>query len=100
MIYSQYWELNTLNQRKSINLPSTTLHIFMFDTGWRGCLIQGLGKKNKRNWVFATNSSFLIPISLQPDAVHLSYFKLSSVDPKDVIVGNILCVAKAQFLFV
>ena len=29
------------------------------------------------NWVFATNSNFLIPISLQPDGVGLWYFKLT-----------------------
>ena len=28
------------------------------------------------NWVFATNSDFLIPISLQPNIVDLRYFKL------------------------
>ena len=28
------------------------------------------------NWVFATNSNFQIPISLQPNGVHLGYFKL------------------------
>ena len=31
-----------------------------------------------RNWVFATNSNFLIPLALQPDGVHnptkLDYF--------------------------
>ena len=30
-----------------------------------------------RNWVFATNSDFPVPISLQPDVVNLRYFKLS-----------------------
>ena len=29
-----------------------------------------------RNWVFATNPNFLIPILLQPDGVNLWYFKL------------------------
>ena len=29
-----------------------------------------------RSWVFATNSDFLISISLQPNAVDLRYFKL------------------------
>ena len=29
-----------------------------------------------KNWVFATNSNFQIPISLQPNGVHLGYFKL------------------------
>ena len=29
-----------------------------------------------RNWVFATNSNFLIPISIEPDVVDFWYFKL------------------------
>ena len=29
----------------------------------------------QRNWVFATNSNFLIPISMQPDVANLWYFK-------------------------
>ena len=29
----------------------------------------------QRNWVFDTNSQFLISISLQPNVVHLRYFK-------------------------
>ena len=32
----------------------------------------------QRNWVFATNSNFLIHLSLQPDVVNLCYFKLRS----------------------
>ena len=32
-----------------------------------------------RNWVFATNSNFLIPKSLQPDGVILWYFKLIDI---------------------
>ncbi len=34
----------------------------------------------ERNWVFATNSHFLTPISLQPDDVNLWYFKLKLFD--------------------
>ena len=30
----------------------------------------------ERNWVFATNSNFLIPTYLQPDYVNFRYFKL------------------------
>ena len=33
-------------------------------------------KYEKRKWVFATNSDFLIAISLQPNFVNLRYFKL------------------------
>ena len=45
-------------------------------------LKQEFVKKNKVkwNWVFATNSSFLIPISLQPYGVNLWYFKLRLFD--------------------
>ena len=30
----------------------------------------------RKNWAFATNSDFLIPISLQPNVVDLRYVKL------------------------
>ena len=33
-------------------------------------------KDSQRNWVFATNFDFLIPISLQPNDIDLRYFKL------------------------
>ena len=36
--------------------------------------------KNLRNGVLATNSSFLIPISLQPDGIKLWYFKVRLFD--------------------
>ena len=36
--------------------------------------------RRKRNRVFATNSDFLIPISLKSDDVNLWYFKLSLFD--------------------
>ena len=64
-----------------------------------------------RNWVFATNSDFLIPISLQPDGVNLQYFKLSSnrihslkyqrsptLNCKDIGIRKSGFVAKTQFL--
>ena len=35
-----------------------------------------LNKLGERNWVFATNSDFLIPISLQFNVVDLRHFKL------------------------
>ena len=34
--------------------------------------------------VFATNSNFVIPISLQPDGVNLKYFKLTLFDLTEV----------------
>ena len=36
----------------------------------------------QRNWVFATNSDFQISISLQPNVVDLTYFKLWSLSDK------------------
>ena len=41
--------------------------------------------KLKRTWVFATNSHFLIPISLEPNVVNLWYFKLILFDLAKVI---------------
>jgi len=43
----------------------------------------------QRNWVFATNPNFLIPIYLQPNYVNLWYFKLWLFDITEVIVWNI-----------
>ena len=45
--------------------------------------------KIQRNWVFATNSNFLIPKSVQPNSVNLRYFKLRFFDPTEFIVWNI-----------
>ena len=42
-----------------------------------------------RSFVFATNSDFLIPLSLQPDDVHLWYFTLTFFDITSFIVWNI-----------
>ena len=39
----------------------------------------------QRNWVFATNSNFLIFISLQPDILNLWYFKLILFDLTELI---------------
>ena len=43
-----------------------------------GCfvLVKWMLRMPQRNWVSATNSDFLIPISLQLDGVDLWYFKL------------------------
>ena len=43
----------------------------------------------QRNSVFATNSNFLIPISLQPDVVNLWYFKLCMFDLTEFIFWHI-----------
>ena len=42
--------------------------------------------KDKRNWVFATNSNFQIPISLHPDSVKRLYFKLRLFELTEFIV--------------
>ena len=46
-------------------------------------------KFSKRNWVFATNSNFLIPISFQPYSVNLWYFKFRFFYPTEFKVWNI-----------
>ena len=40
----------------------------------------GIEVLHKQYLLFATNSNLLIPISLHPDCVHLSYFKLRLLD--------------------
>ena len=53
----------------------------------------------KRNWVFATNSDFLIPIYLQPNVVDLRYFKLwIMLDVMIIGIRKFGFVAKTQFL--
>ena len=42
-----------------------------------------------RNWVFATNSVFVKPLSLQPYDVNLWYFKLTLFNPIAFIFWNI-----------
>ena len=44
----------------------------------------GLQEMVKRNWVFATNPNFTIPIFLQPNDVTLWYFKLILFDITEV----------------
>ena len=69
----QQWEnmvviyLNLLNSNNFIYLCCINSKI---NQNWR----------RKRNRVFATNSDFLIPISLKSDDVNLWYFKLSLFD--------------------
>ena len=70
----------------------------------------------QRNWVFTTNSNFLIPISFQPDVITLWYFKLRLFDRSnrihslkyirsttfgctDIRTIKLEFVAKTQFLF-
>ena len=48
-----------------------------------------------RNYVFATNSNYLIPISLKPDAVNFWYYKLKVFDLVDIGLHE-----KTQFLFI
>ena len=71
------------------------------------------GPQQQRNWVLATNSDFLIPISLQPAVVDLSYFRLSISNTlilkyqrftssvwKYIRIRKVELVAKNQFLCV
>ena len=71
------------------------------------------GPQQQRNWVLATNSDFLIPISLQPAVVDLSYFRLSISNTlilkyqrftssvwKYIRIRKVELVAKNQFLSV
>ena len=43
----------------------------------------------QRNWVFVTNSEFIIPNSSEPNVVNLWYFKLILFDLTEFIVWNI-----------
>ena len=43
----------------------------------------------QRNWIFATNSDFLITISLEPNVVYLKYFKLGILLDQIIWVWNI-----------
>ena len=45
--------------------------------------------ETQRNWVFATNSYFQIPVSLQPFDLNLWYFKLRLFDLTEFIIWNI-----------
>ena len=67
----------------------------------------------QRNWVFATNSDFLIPLSLQPNVLDLRYFiisvgsnslslKYQRFNPsgcKDIGIRKISFEAKTQLLY-
>jgi len=70
---------------------------------------------NQRNWVLATNSDFLIPISFEPYIINLWYFKLifsnlsnrshslkcqmsTPLDYKDIGIRKLEFVTKTQFL--
>ena len=48
-----------------------------------------INNRYERSWVFATNSNFLIPISVQPDDENLRHFKLRLFDLTEFIVWNI-----------
>ena len=53
----------------------------------------------QRNWVFATNSNFLILISLGPKkSIHFWYFKLKNFDLTEYKVWNIKGLAEIEGL--
>ena len=70
--YVPLWSLERL--RSLINGNLTNYKILLAEQK-----IQFSAKKEwiclKRNWVFATKSNILMPISLQPCSVHLRHFK-------------------------
>ena len=74
-------------------MVSKTLNIF---------ILQCENNQPLRNWVFATNSIFVIPISLQPDDVNLWYFKLTLRDLRAFIVWKMGCndieIIKSEFV--
>ena len=47
------------------------------------------GISAKRNWVFATNSEFITPISLELNVANLWYFRLTLFDLIEFIAWNI-----------
>ena len=51
--------------------------IFLYpEKGLKGIAVNQACEWTERNWIFATNSDFLITISLKPNVVDLRYFKL------------------------
>ena len=54
----------------------------------------------RRNWVFATNSDFLIPISLHPNVLDLRFFKLWILLDQIITVWNIWISHNWKFEFV
>ena len=56
---------------------------------WNLCFFYNSVQLIKRNWVVATNSSVLIPITLQPDDVILWHFKLILLYLSKFIARNI-----------
>ena len=46
-----------------------------YDFGFCLSKLRLLIKISQRNWLFVTNSEFIIPMSLEPNVVHLWYFK-------------------------
>ena len=97
-IQQLFWNTEHTDLPTSDKSSKTTLH----------------SKKWQRNWVFAKNSNLLIPISLQPDAANLLYFKLilpisiislkylrfTTLGYKDIEIRKSEFVAKTQFLFI
>jgi len=65
--------------------------VYSRSLAWTSQLL-GEGRKahpGQRNWSFATNLNFQIPIFLLPEDVHLLYFKLGFFDLTEFIVWKI-----------
>ena len=55
----------------------------------RSCILNNLCFFIERNWVFVTNSNFLIPTSMELNVVDFWYFKIKKFDATGFIVWNI-----------
>ena len=81
--------VRTWVEYKQVKELSNLLHIKIYVV-WRAYDCCLLSNHRQRNWVFAKNPNFIIPISQQPDDdAYLSYFKLTLFDPPEFIVWNI-----------
>ena len=74
------------NLRLLFDFSNSTVHVYKTHEidNWKKVMLY-----YKRNWVLATNSEFIIPISLETNVVNLWYFKLILFDLAEFIVGNI-----------
>ena len=82
--------------RSNLNLEifsSSNLNLEIFSSSNLNLLSTGLIKSTQRNWVLATNSNILIPISLQPgNGININTFKFKLFDLLDFIDWNI-CIS-------
>ena len=82
-VYLWYYKLRLFDQPECISWNIKGLQHWVATIGTKKT------KNYKRNWVFVTNSDFLIPISLHFNVGDLRYFKLSIILDQIMIVRNI-----------